>query len=132
MTAAPMLRELANVRQVAGEPRRRWFFCHEIDLVLFEDEQGICAFQLAYDKPRRERSLSWQRHGGFRHYLVDDGEPLAGANRTPLLYANGPVDHGAIIDTFLALAAELPPELKDFIVHKLREGAAAAVPEAPQ
>lgn len=100
MTATPMLRELANVRQVAGEPRRRWFFCHEIDLVLFEDEQGICAFQLAYDKP--------------------------------LLYANDPADHGAIINTFLALGAELPPELKDFIVHKLREGAAAAVPEAPQ
>jgi len=84
MTAAPMLRELANVRQVAGEPRRRGFFCHEIDLVLFEDEQGICAFQLAYDKPRRERSLSWQRQGGFRHYLVDPWrEPTARPCSTP-------------------------------------------------
>lgn len=33
------LRELPRVQQVAGEPRRRWFHGHEMDLVTREDAQ---------------------------------------------------------------------------------------------
>ena len=93
-----MLRELPNVKQVAGEPKRRWFFCHEIDLVVWEDEDGnVCGFQLAYDKHRNEHSFSWNKDRGFAHY-VDDGEPSASVNNTPFLYANGPFKRDRVLE----------------------------------
>jgi hypothetical protein len=117
-----MLRELPNVQQVAGEPKRRWFFCHDIDLVVWEDEVGtICGFQLAYDKHRNEHSLSWNRDRGFAHYIVDDGEPFAGANNTPILYANGAFRRDYVLEQFLALASEVPPNITLFIEGKLHE-----------
>lgn len=116
-----MLRELPNVNQVVGEPKRRWFFCHEIDLVTFEDEDGICGFQLAYDKHRNEHSLSWHRERGFTHYVVDDGEPFAGVNDTPFLYADGPFKRDRVLERFLALASALPPNVAGFVTQKLRE-----------
>jgi hypothetical protein len=117
-----VLRELANVKQVAGEPKRRWFFCHEIDLVVWEDNGGsVCDFQLAYDKHRNEHSLSWNRERGFAHYAVDDGEPFAGVNDTPFLYADGPFKRDHVLEQFLALAAEIPPNITAFIAGKLRE-----------
>ena len=55
------LRELPRVRQVAGEPRRRWFHGHEMDLVVWEGEDGApLGFQLAYDKHRDEHSITWR------------------------------------------------------------------------
>ncbi|MGR9014918.1 MAG: hypothetical protein ACU83U_14880, partial [Gammaproteobacteria bacterium] len=117
-----MLRELPNVRQVAGEPKRRWFFCHEIDLVVWEDEDGnICGFQLAYDKHRNEHSFSWNKDRGFAHYVVDDGEPFASVNNTPFLYANGPFKRDRVLEQFLTMASEMPPSLTSFIERKLSE-----------
>jgi len=62
-----MLSELHNVRQIAGEPKRRWFLCDEIDLVVWEDDdEAICSFQLAYDKCHNEHCISWQKNRGLR------------------------------------------------------------------
>lgn len=116
-----MLKELLNVNQVPGEPKRRWFFCHEIDLVTFEDEDGICGFQLAYDKHRNEHSLSWQRNRGFAHYSVDDGEPFAGVNDTPILYTDGAFKRDRVLELFIALASGLPANVASFVEQKLRE-----------
>lgn len=117
-----MLRELPNVRQVSGEPRRRWFFCQEVDLVVWEEESGaICGFQLAYDKHRREHSISWHKMRGFAHYVVDDGEPLASVNRTPLLYADGPFERERVLGLFLALSSEISHDIVMFIEARLRE-----------
>ena len=93
-----MLMELRKVRQVAGEDRRRWFFCHDLDLVVWEDEGGtITGFQLAYDRHRNEHSLSWQQDRGFAHYAVDDGEPRAGVDATPFLYPDGPFEQDRVL-----------------------------------
>jgi hypothetical protein len=117
-----MLRELPHVMQVAGEPTRRWFFCHDIDLVVFEDGQGICGFQLAYDKQRNEHSISWDRDRGFAHYVVDDGESHALANDTPFLYSDGPFRRDRVLEHFLELAsAEVPPNITQFVMQKLNE-----------
>ena len=60
------LRELPRVRQVAGEPRRRWFHGHEMDLVVWEGEDGApLGFQLAYDKHRDGHSITWRAGHGF-------------------------------------------------------------------
>ena len=116
-----MLKALPNVRQVRGEPRRRWYFCHEQDLVVFEDDAGkICGFQLAYDKLGQERSLSWQAGRGYASYRVADGEETALASNTPLLHACAEFDRERVLQRFLNLAGELPPHIGDFVTAKLR------------
>ena len=117
-----MLKELRNVRQVAGEAKRRWFYCHELDLVIWEGEDGsISGFQLAYDKHKNEHSISWRRDHGFAHYVVDDGEPMAGVNDTPFLYADGPFRRDRVLDLFLSLSAEVPADVVGFVEARLRE-----------
>ena len=117
-----MLRELRKVQQVSGEPKRRWFFCHELDLVVWEEEGGaICGFQLAYDKQGNEHSLAWHKRRGFSHYVVDDGEPMAGVNETPFLYANGPLKRDRVLDQFLAVSSGIPADIVSFVEARLRE-----------
>jgi hypothetical protein len=116
-----MLRELKNVQQVQGEPKRRWFYGHDLDLVVWEDEAGHCvSFQLAYDKQRGEHSIAWTAQHGYSHYVVDDGEPHALANRAPLLYADGVFERDRVLETFLAQARHLPAAITAFVADKLR------------
>lgn len=117
-----MLQEIRDVRQIAGEPKRRWFFCHEMDLVLWEEENGaICGFQLAYDKHKNEHALTWHQDRGFVHYVVDDGEPTANVNATPLLYSTDAFDRERVLRQFLALSGEIPPEISRFVQARLHE-----------
>lgn len=124
-----MLRELRNVQQVSGEAKRRWFFCHDLDLVVWQDDSGaISGFQLAYDKHKGEHSISWRRDRGYSHYVVDDGEPMAGVNDTPFLYADGPFRRDRVLDQFLALASDVPADIVGFVAARLREFDGPLVP----
>ena len=115
-----MLRELPATRQVPGEKMRRWFFCHELDLVVWFDHAGHpVGFQLAYDKYRDEHSIAWHVDRGFRHYLVDEGDPLAGESETPLLYADGAFDAARVSDLFRSLSSDMPPPIAQFVMEKL-------------
>ncbi len=62
-----MLRELADVRQIPGEPRRRWFADDYFDLIVWFDKRGqIIGFQLCYDLPRDEHALTWHEEHGVQ------------------------------------------------------------------
>lgn len=116
------LRELPRVRQVAGEPHRRWFHGHEMDLVVWEGEDGEpVGFQLAYDKHRNEHSIAWRAGGGFTHYQVDDGEASVLSRETPLLYPDGDFPRDRVLQQFLAAAGALPPRIAGFVASRLRE-----------
>jgi hypothetical protein len=115
-----MLRELPSTKQVPGERYRRWFFCHEADLVVWFDADGTpTGFQLAYDKYQNEHSISWHAGTGFRHDAVDEGNPLAGEAETPLLYPHGEFDAKRVIALFTSLSAEMPQDLARFVIEKL-------------
>lgn len=117
-----MLRELPNTKQVEGELPRKWYFSHDLDLVVWFDPAGVpCAFQLAYDKYRGEHSISWHIEKGYRHYVVDDGESYAGCFETPFLYANGPFKRDAVLEKFLALSGELPSAVAELVAEKLSQ-----------
>ena len=116
------LRELPRVQQVAGEPRRRWFHDHEMDLVVWESEDGEpLSFQLAYDKHRNEHSIAWRAGHGFTHYQVDDGEAAALSKEAPLLYLDGAFERDRVLAAFLAAADTLPPGIAGFVAGRLRE-----------
>ena len=121
-----MLRELPSRKPGIGEPKRRWFFCHDLDLVVWLDnDENPVAFQLAYDKDRNEHSISWRAEKGFQHFKVDDGNPFAGKTQTPLLHANGVFHPGPLIDQFKSLSGEMPAPLASFVIAKLQAYLAA-------
>ena len=117
-----MLREISNVQQVSGEPRRRWFFSHEQDLLVWFGEDGTpVAFQLAYGKYRNERALRWKAGKGYTHDAVDDGENSGVVKEAAILVADGYFDATAVLDRFVELSAEVPPEIVDFVCARLAE-----------
>lgn len=117
-----MLREIANVQQIAGEPKRRWFFSHEQDLLVWFGEDGApVAFQLCYGKYHKERALRWKAGLGFTHDAVDDGENSGLVKEAPILVADGYFDAEGVLERFLKLSAEVPAEIVDFVCARLRE-----------
>jgi hypothetical protein len=117
-----MLREVANVQQVRGEPPRRWWFSHEQDLWVWFGKDGTpVAFQLAYGKYRNEHAIRWKAGSGFAHERVDDGEIPGVMKRTPILAANGAFRAAHVLRRFLELSAELPRDVVEFIAARLRE-----------
>lgn len=116
------LRELPRVQQVAGEPRRRWFHGHEMDLVIWEGADGeLIGFQLAYDKHRGEHSIEWRAGRGFTHFQVDDGEAALHSKETPFLYRDGAFERDRVLQRFLDDAGALPPDISGFVAARLRE-----------
>ena len=70
-----MLTEFVNVRQVPGEPKRRWFSDDNFELIVWMNEDGkIIGFQLDYDKDKNMRALTWKDPSSYFHHRVDDGE----------------------------------------------------------
>lgn len=119
-----MLLEIRNVQQVPGESRRRWFFSHEMDLIVwFDDNDNPTAFQLCYGKYRDERAIRWKTGLGFAHYRVDDGERESGriGGGAPLLMADGVFHAPRVLERFRELSASMPTAIAEFVSARLRE-----------
>jgi hypothetical protein len=116
-----MLREISEVRQIEGEPRRRWFSDEHFDLVIWNnDTSDIVGFQLCYDKTRGEHALTWKYADGFRHSRVDSGEDEPGRYKaTPILVADGGLDVEDVAAKFLGQSDGLDAASRDFIYYKL-------------
>jgi hypothetical protein len=115
------LKEVANVRQVPGEPRRRWFESPEFDLVVWYDAAGAPeSFQLCYDKGAGERAVTWQPGTGLEHSAVDSGEDVGlGYKRAPTLTADGAYDGRGLRRRFLEASADLPSDIVAFVAARL-------------
>jgi hypothetical protein len=116
-----MLREIPKVRQIEGEPRRRWFTDEHFDLVIWgDDSSAILGFQLCYDKTRSEHALTWKSGDGFIHNRVDTGEDRPGRYKsTPILVADGEFDVEDVAAKFLGHSDGLDADSRDFIYYKL-------------
>src|SRR6516164_1830529 len=117
--------EFANVRQIPGEPRRRWFTCEDLELVVWCDESGgLIGFQLCYKNSGSEYALTWNPDLGFSHKIVDDGEQRPGKHKaTPILVAGAPASATSIRERFALVSVGLPVQIAEFVGKKLREGA---------
>lgn len=118
-----MLKEFKDVRQIPNDPPRRWFNDDYFDLIVWLDPDGKPrGFQLCYDRHRHPRALTWTRAGGYKHSGIDDGEIEPGTQKsTPILVADGVFDGPGITGKFEAESAELPADIRDFTLSKLRE-----------
>lgn len=122
-----MLREIKNVKQSDPQLTRSWFQSDYFELFVWRGEDGaIRTFQLCYDLRRRERALTWKEGAGFYHDGVDDGEtqgPQGSHNASALLTgtSRGPFDAEKVNSRFMRESAELPMELRTFVIGKLHE-----------
>ena len=118
-----MLREIAAVRQDEPGSIRRWFQDDYFDLFLWLTPQGtVSAFQLAYERTRQERVLSWSHVRGFNHSRVDSGECMPMNSMTPLLIADDLCPIRVVCREFERRSATLDRALRTFLVDKLRHG----------
>lgn len=128
-----MLREIADVKQIPGEPKRRWFSDEVFDLIVWENPAGgIAGFQLCYDKGADQRALTWFPESGLRICAVDNGEGRPGKPKgVPILVcecdATGqPVCYGrssaAVAKRFRRASRQLAPEIVRFILRRLERG----------
>jgi hypothetical protein len=89
---------------------RRWIADEYFDLIVwYEPDGAIHGFQLCYDKPGRERALTWTRERGFVHTAIDSGESRPTANRTPILVPDGVFPTEDVRREFLVRERRCPP-----------------------
>ena len=116
-----MLRE-QPCRQVPGEPSRRWISDDYFDLIVWgESRDRPIGFQLCYDKPGRERALTWTSKAGFSHATVDGGDSSPNANCTPILVADGCFPDTTVRREFLWRSSGIEPRLRDLVLKKIDE-----------
>ena len=116
-----MLREVTAVSQRPGEPRRRWYSSARMDLFVWLDAAGqITGYQLTYDKPHKERALTWREKEGFSHTSVDDGSRPGKHPGSPLLNADGVVDASRLELLLKENSGDLDLSTRDFIVDGIR------------
>ncbi len=117
-----MLREEKNVRQIEGEPRRRWFADDYFDLIVWlEPDDSIRGFQLCYDREKKPRALTWTKQYGYKHTGIDNGEHAWGSSKSsPVLIEDGLFDVLSTGKRFEADAAEMPLKLAAFIIEKVK------------
>jgi hypothetical protein len=115
------MRERCNVRQIPGEPKRRWFSSSDFDLIVWlSDDQQILGFELCYDKNSSQHSIAWSKSAGFRHMAVDDGEQRPGKYKsTPVLTADGYFDARRVHSAFLESCQSLPDEVSNHVLKAL-------------
>ena len=117
-----MLKEYKYVRQIEGEAKRRWFTDEYFDLIVWFDytNNTVLGFQLCYDIAHKHRALTWQKHSGYTHHRVDDGENRPGKMKaTPILVADGLFEYHKIAEEFKKASKHLEKSLSEFIYDKL-------------
>ena len=115
------LREVENPRQLAAEPRRRWFSSEQLDLIVWWNDAGLpVGFQLCYGKPIAEHALTWTADAGFTHARVDDGESVGFHHKaTPILVPDGDLDLARLEQTFREASQRVPKDVVALVVRAL-------------
>ncbi|HOW89616.1 MAG TPA: hypothetical protein PL037_04985 [Elusimicrobiales bacterium] len=118
-----MLREMKDVRQIPGDPPRRWFSDERFDLIVwFDPSGGMYGFQLCYDLKSKPRALTWLRDKGYRHDGIDGGEDRPGLHKSsPILVTDGSFNAAGVGDELERAGAALPPEIISPILAKVRQ-----------
>ena len=116
-----VLLEITQVRQVDGEPRRRWFTSSSMDLVVWlDDDDAVAGFQLCYGRPTDENALTWRRGQGWSHARVDDGEDRPGKHKaSPILLPGGSFDRHALATLFRVQCGEIDRDIAEFVSRML-------------
>lgn len=116
-----MLTECKNVRQIKGEPRRRWLSDDCFDFIVwFSNGNSILGFQLCYDQNGSQRALTWKRPDAYFHQRIQDGENRPGKHEaTPILHPDGIIDHNRVAARLQKAGVDMEPVISKFIFNVL-------------
>jgi hypothetical protein len=128
-----MLQKIQGVRQDEPDRERHWFQDDYFDLFAWTDAAGeVVAFQLCYDRLKRERVLAWSEPTGFIHRRIDDGEELPVQKMAPIMVADGQFAADSIAAEFDSRSAAIDTRWRQFIRTKIDEAAAQfSTPQYP-
>ena len=118
-----MLKEIRYIRQIEGEPRRRWFENEYFDLIVwFDHDGGILEFELCYDKTKNQRALRWEGPERYSHFRVDDGEHHAGRGKSsPILLRDPRFDREKVLRRFELESAGLEHGIARLVQEKIAQ-----------
>jgi len=112
----PQLREYANVRQIEGEPKRRWFGNDaNLELIVWHEHGKVIGFQLCYDLETDEHALTWWADGSYWHNRIDAGDTVPGKDATPILTADGTFDRTRVAAEFSEASRAIDPEIRNIV-----------------
>ena len=117
-----MLAEVPKVKQIADEPRRRWFSSPSLDLFLWYDEdENIIQFQICYDKGPDEHALTWNNKNRLTHHSVDDGENRTFRMKsTAIMVSDSEFDADKIARLFEELAGNIEHKTVQFVLTHIK------------
>ena len=118
-----MLRELENIKQVVGDPRRRWFTDDYFDIIVFYDQDDKpLGFHLCYCKNENERILVWKKNAGYQHGSVDAGKIFFGRRKgSPLMVSDGLFEKPTVTEYFHTAKSGIDSVVADFIENRIAE-----------
>lgn len=117
-----MLREIKFVRQIPGEPMRRWYKDNKSDLIVWVDQHRVVGFQLIVPGADNRHVVTWHEGKDPTVTELDEGEDSPGRPKmTPILIDATAVDAAAMSRHFKAVSQELPAGLAELIEHKMTE-----------
>lgn len=120
------------IEPVTGDLPRRWMTDDYFDLIVWYDSDGrVHGFQLCYDKPGRERALTWTWADGARHGRIDTGEYDPRANRTPVLIPESGFPADAVKTEFVSRSAQLTEPIRTLVLSTIVEFASRRGPGDP-
>ena len=112
----------APKRPVRGDYDRRWLSDDFFDLVIwYRPDDTIYGFQLCYDKPSRERALTWMSDRGFSHMEVECGDPVSPPNQTPILVSDVSFPADRVLHEFTRRGSALPVGVRQLVTDKISE-----------
>lgn len=125
-TTPAFFTELPAAAPTASGLQRRWFTTEHMDLIVWiRSGSGIEAFQLCYDKPLAEQSLSWGLEQGFTHQAVDAGDADGlGHKGSPLLTPGHAPDPARLLRELGSAGPGLPESILDFVETRLLQWSA--------
>jgi hypothetical protein len=128
-----LLQKIRGVRQDDSGRERHCFQDDFFDLFAWTDEAGeVVAFQLCYDRLKRERVLAWSEPNGFIHRRIDDGEELPVQKMAPMMVADGQFAADDIAAEFDNRSTAIGPRWRQFIRTKIDEAAVRfSMPQKP-
>jgi hypothetical protein len=115
-----LLREVLNINQPIGQPRR-WFLDNFFDLMVWVgDDNRVSGFELGYDKQGNFRSITWRAGIGYHHHKVDLGESNPGKPKgTPILISSEGFNKEDVLGKFSESCHEIDVPISRFIRTKL-------------
>ena len=117
-----MLRESNAVRQIPGEPNRRWFWDELFDLLVWNEDEEIVGFQLAYESPIGPRVLTWRKEQGYAHQAIDEGDlETTKVGMTRLLVNDGEFDQSRLMREFEERASQIDVQVVAGVLERMRE-----------